>query len=130
MPNAGEVRYTDGRRPTPRRGEAMKPADPDLAAQAKAAVEAGVGTGAIAGARVGRDGAGRDAAPATTDPAAPAQAPAAATTTATAQPQPQPQPRQPAVAQQTPRARPHRSRLCTAQPQAPAAEPQPGAGRR
>ena len=31
-----------------RRAQTMKPADPDLAAQAKAAVEAGVGTGAIA----------------------------------------------------------------------------------
>jgi cell division protein FtsL len=49
MPNAGEVRYTDVH-PTDsaRAARTMRPADPDLAAQAKAAVEAGVGTGASA----------------------------------------------------------------------------------
>ena len=49
----------------------MKPADPDLAAQAKAAVEAGVGTGAIALAPESAEKApGATPAPATVDPAA------------------------------------------------------------
>ena len=77
MPNAGEVRYTDV---TPadaaHAARTMKPADPDLAAQAKAAVEAGVGTGAIALAPESAEKApGATPAPATTDAAATAQHP-------------------------------------------------------
>ena len=85
MPNAGEVRYTDVHATdATRAAKTMKPADPDLAAQAKAAVEAGVGTGAIALAPESAEKApGATPAPATVDPAATAaqaQAPAAATT--------------------------------------------------
>jgi outer membrane biosynthesis protein TonB len=49
MPNAGEVRYT-GLHATDasRAARVMRAPDPELAAQAKAAVEAGVGTGASA----------------------------------------------------------------------------------
>jgi cell division protein FtsL len=100
MPNAGEVRYTDVH-PTDatRAAKTMKPADPDLAAQAKAAVEAGVGTGAIALAPESAEKApGATPAPAAVDPAATAQAPAAATPT---EQQQQQQPQQPAVAQET-----------------------------
>ncbi len=96
MPNAGEVRYTDVHATdATRAAKTMKPADPDLAAQAKAAVEAGVGTGAIALAPESAEKApGATPAPATVDPAATpqaqtqAQAPAAATTPE--QPQQQP----------------------------------------
>jgi cell division protein FtsL len=131
MPNAGEVRYTDV---TPvdaaHAAKTMKPADPDLAAQAKAAVEAGVGTGAIALAPESAEKApGATPAPATPDPAATAQAPAAATTTATTPPQQQ----QPAVAQQTqPQAQTQQQAPAQAQQepvqpvqaQAPAVQPQ------
>jgi cell division protein FtsL len=131
MPNAGEVRYTDV---TPadaaHAAKTMKPADPDLAAQAKAAVEAGVGTGAIALAPESAEKApGATPAPATPDPAATAQAPAAATTTAT----PPPQQQQPAVAQQTqPQAQTQQQAPAQAQQepvqpvqaQAPAVQPQ------
>jgi cell division protein FtsL len=127
MPNAGEVRYTDV---TPadaaHAAKTMKPADPDLAAQAKAAVEAGVGTGAIALAPESAEKApGATPAPATPDPAATAQAPAA-TTTAT----PPPQQQQPAVAQQTqPQAQtqqqaPAQAQQEPVQAQAPAVQPQ------
>jgi cell division protein FtsL len=130
MPNAGEVRYTDV---TPadaaHAAKTMKPADPDLAAQAKAAVEAGVGTGAIALAPESAEKApGATPAPATPDPAATAQAPAA-TTTAT----PPPQQQQPAVAQQTqPQAQTQQQAPAQAQQepvqpvqaQAPAVQPQ------
>jgi cell division protein FtsL len=130
MPNAGEVRYTDV---TPadaaHAAKTMKPADPDLAAQAKAAVEAGVGTGAIALAPESAEKApGATPAPATPDPAATAQAPAAATTTATPPPQ-----QQPAVAQQTqPQAQTQQQAPAQAQQepvqpvqaQAPAVQPQ------
>jgi cell division protein FtsL len=130
MPNAGEVRYTDV---TPadaaHAAKTMKPADPDLAAQAKAAVEAGVGTGAIALAPESAENApGATPAPATPDPAATAQAPAA-TTTAT----PPPQQQQPAVAQQTqPQAQTQQQAPAQAQQepvqpvqaQAPAVQPQ------
>jgi len=129
MPNAGEVRYTDV---TPadaaRAARTMKPADPDLAAQAKAAVEAGVGTGAVALAPESADKApGATPAPVTTDPAATAQASAPATTTA------QPQPQQPVVAQgtQTPATQPQQAPVqaqqqqpVQAQAQAPAPQPQ------
>ena len=72
MPNAGEVRYTDVHATdATRAAKSMKPADPDLAAQAKAAVEAGVGTGAIALAPESAEKApGATPAPATVDPAA------------------------------------------------------------
>jgi cell division protein FtsL len=130
MPNAGEVRYTDV---TPadaaHAAKTMKPADPDLAAQAKAAVEAGVGTGAIALAPESAEKApGATPAPATPDPAATAQADAA-TTTAT----PPPQQQQPAVAQQTqPQAQTQQQAPAQAQQepvqpvqaQAPAVQPQ------
>jgi cell division protein FtsL len=135
MPNAGEVRYTDVH-PTDatRAAKTMKPADPDLAAQAKAAVEAGVGTGAIALAPESAEKApGATPAPAAVDPAATAQAPAAATPTE--QPQQQ-QPQQPAVAQET-QAQPQTQQPATqeqapvqpqqqqpVQPQAPATQPQ------
>ncbi len=96
MPNAGEVRYTDV---TPadaaHAAKTMKPADPDLAAQAKAAVEAGVGTGAIALAPESAETAPGADARAARPPIRPRprrHRAAAATTTATAQPQ------QPAVA--------------------------------
>jgi cell division protein FtsL len=120
MPNAGEVRYTDV---TPadaaHAAKTMKPADPDLAAQAKAAVEAGVGTGAIALAPESAEKApGATPAPATTDPAATAQAPAAATTTTQPQPQPQPQTQQQAPVQ------PQQQPVQPVQAQAPAVQPQ------
>jgi cell division protein FtsL len=95
MPNAGEVRYTDVH-PTDatRAAQTMKPADPDLAAQAEAAVEAGVGTGALALAPESAEKApGATPAP-VADPAATAQAPAAATT-------PEPQAQQPVTTQET-----------------------------
>jgi cell division protein FtsL len=131
MPNAGEVRYTDVHTTdATRAAKTMKPADPDLAAQAKAAVEAGVGTGAIALAPESAEKApGATPAPATPDPAATAQAPAAATTTATTPPQQQ----QPAVAQQTqPQAQTQQQAPAQAQQepvqpvqaQAPAVQPQ------
>ena len=126
MPNAGEVRYTDVHATdATRAAKTMKPADPDLAAQAKAAVEAGVGTGAIALAPESAEKApGATPAPATVDPAATpqaqAQAPAAATTPE--------QPQQPAVAQETQaQAQPQQQQqqpVQPVQPQAPAAQPQ------
>jgi cell division protein FtsL len=49
MPNAGEVRYTDVRdADATRAARTMRAPDPDLAAQAEEAVQAGVGTGASA----------------------------------------------------------------------------------
>ena len=133
MPNAGEVRYTDVHATdATRAAKTMKPADPDLAAQAKAAVEAGVGTGAIALAPESAEKApGATPAPAAVDPAATpqAQAPAAATTPE------QPQSQQPAVAQET-QAQPQPATQQQApvqaqqqqqqpvQPEAPAAQPQ------
>jgi cell division protein FtsL len=130
MPNAGEVRYTDVHATdATRAAKTMKPADPDLAAQAKAAVEAGVGTGAIALAPESAEKApGATPAPATTDPAATAQAPAAATTPVQPQ-QPavaqetQAQPQQPATQQQAP-VQAQQQQQQTVQPQAPAAQPQ------
>ena len=130
MPNAGEVRYTDVHATDATRAtKTMKPADPDLAAQAKAAVEAGVGTGAIALAPESAEKApGATPAPAAVDPAATpgaqAQAPAAATTPE----QPQQQSQQPAVAQETQaQAQPQQQEqqpVQPVQPQAPAAQPQ------
>jgi cell division protein FtsL len=137
MPNAGEVRYTDV---TPadatRAAKTMKPADPDLAAQAKAAVEAGVGTGAIALAPESAEKApGATPSPATTDPAATAQAPAAATTAAqpqqpavAQQTQPQAQTQQPATQQQQAPVQAQQQQPVQAQAQAPAAQPQQGTG--
>jgi cell division protein FtsL len=131
MPNAGEVRYTDVHTTdATRAAKTMKPADPDLAAQAKAAVEAGVGTGAIALAPESAEKApGATPAPAAVDPAATAQAPAAATPTQ----QPQ-QPQQPAVAQETQtqaqqpatqqQAPVQAQQQQPVQPQAPATQPQ------
>jgi hypothetical protein len=82
MPNAGEVRYlrshtTDGTRAT----RVMRAPDPDLAAQAKAAVQAGLGTGANALAPEAQQTAPGDVpqAPAGTDPAAGTQQQAPAT---------------------------------------------------
>ena len=73
MPNAGEVRYlrpheTDGTRAA----RVMRAPDPDLAAQAEAAVQAGLGTGASALAPRAQQTAPGDVpeAPATADPTA------------------------------------------------------------
>ena len=131
MPNAGEVRYTDVHATdATRAAKTMKPADPDLAAQAKAAVEAGVGTGAIALAPESAEKApGATPAPATVDPAATPQAQAQAPAAATTPEQPQ-QPaassrssrQQPAVAQET-QAQTQQQQQ-PVQPQAPAAQPQ------
>jgi cell division protein FtsL len=132
MPNAGEVRYPDVHASDAARAvRTMKAPDPDLAAQAEAAVQAGLGTGASALAPESAQNAPTDVpaavptGPATPDPAAATteaqtQAPAAATTTtpppaqATTQPaaqttapvtQPQPQPQEPvAQPQQQPAA--------------------------
>lgn len=123
MPNAGEVRYTDVHATdATRAAKTMKPADPDLAAQAKAAVEAGVGTGAIALAPESAEKApGATPAPATVDPATAPQAQAQAPAAATTPEQPQ-QPQQPAVAQET-QAQTQQQQQ-PVQPQAPAAQPQ------
>ncbi len=49
MPNAGEVRYADVHAgDAARAARTMKAPNPDLAAQAEAAVKAGLGTGASA----------------------------------------------------------------------------------
>ena len=131
MPNAGEVRYTDVHATdATRAAKTMKPADPDLAAQAKAAVEAGVGTGAIALAPESAEKApGATPAPATVDPAATPQAQAQAPAAATTPEQPQPsspavrsRPSSRAVAQET-QAQAQQQQQ-PVQPQAPAAQPQ------
>jgi cell division protein FtsL len=103
MPNAGEVRYTDVHATdAARAAKTMKPADPDLAAQAKAAVEAGVGTGAIALAPESAETApGATPAPAAVDPAAAPEAQAQPPVAATTPEQPQQQSQQPAVAEET-----------------------------
>jgi len=135
MPNAGEVRYTDVHTTdATRAAKTMKPADPDLAAQAEAAVEAGVGTGALALAPESAEKApGATPAP-VADPAATAQAPAAATTPE------QPQAQQPVTTQETQAQTPTQQPVTQAQapaqapvqaqqqqpvqPQAPATQPQ------
>ena len=135
MPNAGEVRYTDVHATdATRAAKTMKPADPDLAAQAKAAVEAGVGTGAIALAPESAEKApGATPAPATVDPAATpqaqAQAPAAATTPEQPQPSSRPSRRRPRRNRSPPPSSRHRSRPSSSNSspcsrQAPAAQPQ------
>jgi cell division protein FtsL len=107
MPNAGEVRYlrsheTDGSRAA----RVMRSPDPDLAAKAEAAVQAGLGTGASALAPDSQQTAPGEVpqAPATTDPAAAQQQ---ATTAPPAQQAQQPQqattttPQQPVTQTQT-----------------------------
>jgi cell division protein FtsL len=107
MPNAGEVRYlrshtTDGTRAA----RVMRAADPDLAAQAKAAVLAGLGTGADALAPEAQQTAPGEVpqAPAVTDPAATTQqqAPATQQQAATTQQQSATTQQQPATQAQTP----------------------------
>jgi cell division protein FtsL len=81
MPNAGEVRYTDVHSTdSTRAARTMRPADPDLAAQAKAAVEAGLGTGASALAPKSAETAPGEAPEPVADPAAPVADPAAPVT--------------------------------------------------
>jgi len=88
MPNAGEVRYTDVHTTdAARAARIMRSPDPDLAAQAKAAVQAGLGTGASALAPESAQTAPGEAPAPVADPAAPA--PAAATEPTAAQVQPQ-----------------------------------------
>jgi cell division protein FtsL len=71
MPNAGEVRYTEpAATDAARAGRVMRSPDPDLAAQAKAAVQAGVGTGASALAPQSAQKAPGEAPAPVTDPAA------------------------------------------------------------
>jgi cell division protein FtsL len=132
MPNAGEVRYADVHATdAARAARVMRAPNADLAAQAKAAVDAGLGTGASALAPESAEKAPGEAPAPVTDPAA---APDAAATTPTAteaqqtavQPQtqtqtqtqqPAPQAEQPAAAQPQPQP----------EPQDPATSPQPEA---
>jgi cell division protein FtsL len=140
MPNAGEVRYTDVHgTDAARAASIMRSPDPDLASQAKAAVEAGLGTGASALAPESAEKAPGDTPEpaAATDPAAVDAAAVAATpeqTQAPAQPdgtqaqtpvQPEQaqQPQQPA-AQPQPQPQPQPQQQAPAQPQQQAQAPQ------
>jgi cell division protein FtsL len=133
MPNAGEVRYTDlHTTDAGRAARTMRSADPELAAQARAAVQAGVGTGASALAPESAEKAPGDTPAPVADPAAPvAETPAAApeqtqqpvqpdatqAQTPTPQAQTPVQPEQPAVQQQP-------QQQAAVQPQQQVADPQ------
>jgi cell division protein FtsL len=127
MPNAGEVRYTDVH-PTDaeRAARTMRPADPDLAAQATAAVQAGVGTGASALAPKSAQTAPGEVPQPVVDPAAPAAdgaaAPAAQSTQQTQAPPAATQTQTPATQTQTPDAQ---TQTPDAQTQAPSQQQAP-----
>jgi cell division protein FtsL len=120
MPNAGEVRYADVHAgDASRAARTMKAPDPDLAAQAEAAVQAGLGTGASALAPESAQNPPTDAPAAVpTGPATPE--PTAATTNAQGPAKTQTQPQPPAAATTTTQPAP-----ATTQTQAPAVQQQP-----
>jgi cell division protein FtsL len=135
MPNAGEVRYlrshtTDGARAA----SVMRAPDPDLAAQAKAAVQAGLGTGANALAPKAQQTAPGEVpqAPAVTDPVATAQQQVPATQeqpATTQQEQPATQAQAPAVQQDQPQPAPvEQQQQQTPAPVTPAGGAAPTAG--
>jgi hypothetical protein len=134
MPNAGEVRYVRPHETDAARGaRTMKAPDPNLAAQARAAVQAGLGTGASALAPKAEQTAPGETpqAPVTVDPATQAQEPEQSQQPTVAQeqqlqqPQPQQQQAAPAATQpQQQQGQPPAPVQAQAQQQGPAAAQQ------